>query len=181
MRNVTRSVRRFGLVLGLTIVSIASVVLSGSATGQNTVATQASGPCALLTIDDIQPLAPNTKIADGLPTSFDLGYSACRYTWGAGFQHYTLDVTVGEASRMFSGMPPDMVKPALQALVAAGTADALIPEVGDAAIFKADSPAYVCASGYLKGRILQVRLDGSEAREKKDQVIGLLKTAASRF
>ena len=82
---------------------------------------------------------------------------------------------------MFSGMPPDMVKPALQALVAAGTADALIPEVGDAAIFKADSPAYVCASGYLKGRILQVRLDGSEAREKKDQVIGLLKTAASRF
>ncbi len=82
---------------------------------------------------------------------------------------------------MFSGMPPDMVKPALQALVAAGTADALIPEVGDAAIFKADSPVYVCASGYLKGRILQVRLDGSDAREKKDQVIALLKTAVSRF
>lgn len=182
MRNATRSLRRFGLVFGLTIVSVVSIVLSGSATGQSPVAPQASGPCALLTIkDDIQPLAPNTTIADGLATSFDLGYSACRYTWGTGFQHYTLDVTVGEASRMFSGMQPDMVKPALQALVAAGSVDALIPDVGDAAIFKADSPAYVCASAYLKGRILQVRLDGSEAREKKDQVIALLKAAASRF
>ena len=94
---------------------------------------------------------------------------------------YTLDVTVGDASRMFSGTPPEVVKPALQTLVAAGTADAVIPDVGDAAIFKADSPVYVCASAYLKGRILQVRLDGADAREKKDQVIALLKTAASRF
>ena len=178
MRIITRPLRRLGLVLGLMVVSF---VLSGSAAIQSAVAAQASGPCALLTIDDIQPLAPNTKIADGLATSFDLGYSACRYTWGTGFQHYTLDVTVGEASRMFSGMPSDMVKPALQALIAAGTVDALIPEIGDAAILKADSPVYVCATAYLKGRILQVRLDGSDAREKKDQVIALLKAAASRF
>jgi len=178
MRNVTRSLGRFGLALGLMIVS---VVVSGSATGQNTVAPQASGPCALLTIDDIQSLAPNTKIADGLATSFDLGYSACRYTWGTGFNHYTLDVVVGQASQMFGGMQPDLVKPALQALVTVGTADALIPELGDAAIFKADSQVYVCATAYLKSRILQVRLDGSDARDKKDQVIALLKTAASRF
>ncbi len=173
MRNVTRSLRRLGLVI--------SVVLSGSAAGQSAVAAQASGPCALLKIDDIQPLAPNTKIADGLATSYELGYSACRYTWGSRLGHYTLDVTVGEASRMFSGTPPDLVKPALQALVTAGTADAVITDVGDAAIFKADSPVYVCASAYLKGRILQVHLDGLDAREKKDQVIALLKTAASRF
>ncbi len=82
---------------------------------------------------------------------------------------------------MFSGTPPELVKPALQALIAAGTADAVIPDVGDAAIFKADSPAYVWASAYLKGRILQVHLDGMDAREKKDQAISLLKAAASRF
>jgi hypothetical protein len=57
----------------------------------------------------------------------------------------------------------------------------LIPEVGEAAIFKADSQVYVCATAYLKSRMLQVRLDGSDARDKKDQVIALLKTAASRF
>jgi hypothetical protein len=33
----------------------------------------------------------------------------------------------------------------------------------------------------MKGRILQVHLDGIDAREKKDQVIELLKSAASRL
>jgi hypothetical protein len=161
---------------------IVSVVVSGSATGQNTVAPQASGPCALLTIDDIQSLAPNTKIADGLATSFDLGYTACRYTWGSGFNHYTLDVTVGEASRMFAGMQPDLVKPALRALVTVGTADALIPEVGEAAIFKADSQVHVCATAYLKSRMLsRCASTGRTRATKSDQVIALLKTAASRF
>jgi hypothetical protein len=178
MRNVTHPLRRLGLVTGLMIVS---AVLSGSATGQSTGTTQASGPCALLTIDDIQPLAPNTKIADGLAMSFDVGYTTCRYSWGTGPNHYTLDVSAGEASRMFSGVQPDLVKPALQAMVAVGTADAVITDVGEAAIFKADSQVYVYATAYLKSRILQVRLDGSDARDKKDQVIGLLKTAATRF
>jgi hypothetical protein len=173
MRKIVRPLIGFGLVV--------FVVVSGSATAQSPIAAQATGPCALLKIDDIQPLAPNTKITDGVATSYDLGYSACRYTWGAGLDHYTLDVTVGDASRMFSDLRPEMVKPALQAMIAAGTADALIPDLGDAAIFKADSPVYVCASAYLKGRILQVHLDGMDARDKKDQTIALLKTAASRF
>jgi hypothetical protein len=33
----------------------------------------------------------------------------------------------------------------------------------------------------VKGRILQVQLDGLDAVEKKDEVIGLLKSAASRL
>ena len=76
---------------------------------------------------------------------------------------------------MFSGMPPDMVKPALQALVAAGTADALIPEVGDAADLQ----------GGLSGLRLRHRLPqgphppGAPRRvgraREKDQVIALLR------
>jgi hypothetical protein len=102
-------------------------------------------------------------------------------TWGAGTGHVNLDVTVNEASRMFSGMPPDLIKQGLQASVRAGTADAVISDVGEAAVFKADSPVYFHAAAYLKGRILQVQLDGFDAREKKDQVIALLKSAASRL
>jgi hypothetical protein len=33
----------------------------------------------------------------------------------------------------------------------------------------------------LKGKILEVHVDGQVARDKKDQVISLLKTAASRL
>ena len=40
---------------------------------------------------------------------------------------------------------------------------------------------YAVATALVKGRILQVQLDGLGAVEKKDQVIGLLKSAASRL
>ena len=61
------------------------------------------------------------------------------------------------------------------------TADAVIPEVGEAAVFRPDSPAYAGATAFIKGRILQVHLDGVYARDKKDQVIELLKLAAGRL
>ena len=82
---------------------------------------------------------------------------------------------------MFPGMTPDQIKQRLLASVKAGTHDAVIPEIGDAAVFKPDSFVYAVATAFVKGRILQVQLDGSDAHDKKDQVIGLLKSAASRL
>ena len=111
----------------------------------------------------------------------DLGYAICRYTWGVGTGRFTLDVAVTEASRMFPGMSPDQIKQQLVQSVRTGTNDALITETGEAAVFKPDSPVYATATSLLKGRILQVHLDGLFAVEKKDQVIGLLKSAASRL
>ena len=61
------------------------------------------------------------------------------------------------------------------------TADAVIADVGEAAVFKADSAVSVHATAYVKNRMLQVHVDGFEAREKKDQVIALLKSAAARL
>jgi hypothetical protein len=78
-------------------------------------------------------------------------------------------------------MGPDEIKQGLQALVTAATADAVISDVGEAAVFKADSPVYVHATAYSKGRILQLRVDGVDAIDKKDQVIALLKSAVSRL
>ena len=172
---------RFGsaIVLGLATVA-AGMAVPGN--GDGTAAAQASGPCALLTTDEIQPLALKVSVASGVPLSLEAGgFSSCRYMWGTGTERYSLDVAVSDASRAFSGMMPDQIRKELLASVTAGTADAIIPDVGEAAVFKADSAIYVRATAYLKSRILQVRVDGLDAREKKDQVIALLKSAAARL
>jgi hypothetical protein len=156
--------------------------VSGPAGGGGTVSAQALNPCMLLTVEEIQPLAPNASIDNGVSSSLqDFGSATCRYRWGIGVDRFTLDVVVNDASRIFPGMSPDQIKQRLLESVKAGTADAVVSNVGEAAVFKADSPLYASATASLKGRILEVHLDGFVAREKKDQVIGLLKSAVSRL
>ena len=147
-----------------------------------TLSAQTLNPCALITVDDVEPLAGNTSVAEGVANSLPAsGYFACRYMWGVGTGRFKLDVTVNEASRMFPGMSPDQIKQRLLESVKAGTADAVLSEIGEAAVFKPDSPVYASAFALVKGRILGVHLDGAFARERKDQVVGLLKSAASRL
>jgi hypothetical protein len=109
------------------------------------------------------------------------GSVTCRYTWGTGVSRFKLDVTVNEASRMFPGTSPDQIKQRILESVRAGTDDAVISEVGEAAVFIPQSPVYASATALVKGRILRVHLDGIYASEKKDPVVGLLKLAASRL
>ena len=167
------------LVLGLALV-VAGAPGPGRVGG--TVSAQTLNPCALLTVDEVEPLAANSSVAEGvalsLPTS---GAFACRYVWGIGISRFTLDVTVNEASAMFPGVTPDQLKQRLLASVRAGTADAVLSDVGEAAVFRPDSPVYATAFALVKGRILGVHLDGAFAPDKKDQVVGLLKSAASRL
>jgi hypothetical protein len=156
--------------------------VSGPGAVNGTVSAQTLNPCALLTNDDVQPLAAKANVADGVASSLPaFGSVICRYTWGVGADRFKLDLIVNEASRMFPGMSPEQIKQRLQAAVRVGTADAVISDVGEAAVFKSDSPLYASATSFLKGRILEVHLDGFVARERKDQVIGLLKSAASRL
>ena len=127
------------------------------------------------------PLAGNATIADGLPNSPAAGSLRCRYAWGTGTGRSTLDVTVNDAARMYAGASPERITQQLLQSVRPETDDAIIPEVGEAAVFRPDSPAYAGATAFIKGRILQVHLDGVYARDKKDQVIELLKLAAARL
>jgi hypothetical protein len=164
--------------------SLALVVGGASTPGRvdGTVSAQELNPCALLTNDEIQPLAPNTSVPDGVSNSLPaFGHLACHYTWGTGTGRVKLDVVVTEASRMFSGVSPDQARQRLLDSVRAGTGDVVISEVGDAAVFKPDSVAYATATALVKSRILQVHLDGVDARDRKDQIIELLKSAASRL
>ena len=147
-----------------------------------TVSAQALNACALLTNDEIQPLAANASVADGVSSSLPaFGSVGCRYTWGVGTNRFQLAVVVNEASRMFPGMSADQIRLRLLESVKAGTADAVISDIGEAAVFKSDSPYYATATALLKGHLLEVHFDGLVAREKKDQAIALLKSAASRL
>jgi hypothetical protein len=177
----SRSDHRSGSALFLALTVVAAG-LSGPAGGGGRVVAQASGPCALLTTDAIQPLAPKMSIGSGVPLVLDsVGYSRCQYVWGEGTERVKVDVTTSDPSRMFAGASPDQVKQQLRALVTPGTDDAVIPDVGEAAAFRADSPAYVYATALAKGRIVQIHLDGFDARDQKGQVISLLKSAVSRL
>jgi hypothetical protein len=90
-------------------------------------------------------------------------------------------VSLNEAARVYPGVSPERIKQQLLESVRPETADAVIPDVGEAAVFRPDSPAYAGATAFIKGRILQVHLDGVYARDRKDQVIELLKLAAGRL
>lgn len=143
---------------------------------------QESNACALLVDDDLKSLTATTDVAAGVSSAVpSYGYASCRYGWGEGSDRVKLVVAVTDTSRMFPGMTPDQIKQRLLGSVKAGTNDAVVPDIGDAAMFKPDSYVYAVATALVKGRILQVQLDGPGAVEKKDQVIGLLKSAASRL
>lgn len=169
----TKSASMWGLALAVT-------VAFGS--GRGIVSAQELNPCGLLTSDDIHAVAVETNVAAGIANTLPAhGYAACRYDWGSGINRFKLDVVVTDASRLYKGLSPEQVKQQLLQSVREGTYDAVITEVGDTAVFTPDSPVYGRAIAFVKGRILEVRLDGLFAGEKKDQIIGLLKSAASRM
>ncbi|MCM3880277.1 MAG: hypothetical protein ND807_09225 [Vicinamibacterales bacterium] len=171
-RPQARTVFVSALVLGLAMVG----------GGEGTVTAQVPDPCALLTVDEIQQLTMEASAGDGVSSSLEsVRTAACRYAWGAGVNRLKLDVVIKEASQMFPGMNPDQVKQRLLESAKAGTADAVIPDVGEAAVFTSESPYYASATAALKGRIVAVHVDGRIARERKDQVIALLKAAVSRL
>ena len=58
---------------------------------------------------------------------------------------------------------------------------AVIPAVGNAAVYESNDPIRVETTALVKGNMLIVTFDSSDARAKKDQVIALLKAAASRL
>jgi hypothetical protein len=168
-----KSARSWGLALTVTF-SLGS--------GHGIASAQELNPCALLTNDDIRAVAAETNVAAGTPNTLPShGYAACHYDWGTGINRLKLDVVVTDPSRRYRGMSPDQVKQQLLQSVREGTYDAVIPDIGETAVFTPDSPVYGRAIAFVKGRILEVHLDGLFAGEEKDQIVGLLKSAASRM
>jgi|KBSMisStaDraftv2_1062788.scaffolds.fasta_scaffold1204735_2 hypothetical protein len=173
--NPTIAYRRSAFILGLALIA-------GPGHLRVAVSAQTTGACALLTSDEIEAVAVKSSVASGVSNALPgYGYGACRYSWGTGTGRFTLEVVVTDPARMFPGMSPDQIKQRLLESVRPDTSDSVIAEVGDAAVFKPDSPVYASATALIKGRVLQVHLDGAYAGEKKDQIVGLLKSAAARL
>ena len=168
-----RSTRALSLILGMAV-ALVSLPGGGSVAAQQ-------NPCMLLTTDEIGALAPNQHVSDGARAVLSPDSITCRYAWGGGNGRYTLAVSVSTAARMFAGLNADAIKQGMVSSVMPGTTDAAVPDIGDAAVFKAHSALSAGASAYLKDRVLQINLDGLDAREKKGQLISLLKSAASRL
>jgi hypothetical protein len=162
-----------------------ALVLTGLAVPatESVVAAQTSAnACGLLMLDEIEPLAAMQTVADGIVNATpSAGRTACHYEWGAGTGRYTLDVIVSDASRMYAGMNPDAIKQGLASVATVGSVGEAIPDIGDAAAFKSDSPFLATTTAFMKGQILQLNLDGYDARAKKDQVVALLKAASARL
>jgi len=164
-------------VAGLTMAASGWLVPNGGRA-----AAQAPNPCTLVTHEEVQKLVPKEHVEDGVaienPT---VGSMLCRYSWGVGVERESLSVSVHSAARAFAGMNAEAIKQSLQSTVVRETADQSIPDVGQAAAFKAYSSLSVGASAYVKDRFLQVTLEGIDAIDQKGALIGLLKSAASRL
>ena len=142
---------------------------------------QASDACTLLPASEIQPLT-REAVSNGISSSLQAnGSMICRYSWGEGVRRFKLDVVVNDASRVFPGMNPDAIKQQFQASAKPGTTDGPIADIGEAAVFRTESPVLATSMAYVKGRVLRLQLDGLYASEMKDQMIALLKSAASRL
>ena len=185
MMNLSRLPRRPRAGYGFAnawVLGLALFTIGVSSPGSVGVSAQAPNPCALLTSDEIESFAANASVGDGVSSSLpSFSMRPVDIRGVPAPDRFTLDVIVYDATRHFPGMNPDQIKQQLLASVRPGTAESVISDVGEAAVFRSDSPLYATATAFLKGRILGVHLDGLVAREKKDQAIALLKSAASRL
>jgi len=169
----------WGFVLAAAFVATGA---PGSLSSGGTLSAQEPNACALLKVEEIEHLTPKTTVNAGVAASLPaFGAVTCQYAWGVGADRFKLDVIVNDAARTFPGMSPDQIKQLLLESVKTGTHDAVVPEVGEAAVFKPASPVFASATALVKGRLLQVNLDGGFAGEMKDQVVELLKSAAARM
>ena len=139
-------------------------------------------PCTLLTSAEAKAFS-GAQVGEGA-THFlaPTGTYSCMYQWRARDFSPSLEVTVSDASKVYPGKGSDSIKMGItggpRGLPPNFT---LVTGVGEAANFMSDSPTAAFAMAYMKGKILTVGYRGTDARAKKDQVIGLLKTAASRL
>jgi hypothetical protein len=167
------------LIVGLVLTFVG---VSGSAVK----AQNAGDACALLQAAEIQALAGTAKVGAGKASTDALGSRTCQYEWGTGGNVQSgrsfLNVSVTATSKAFPGMDASLVRQGLLASAKAGKPNtAVIPAVGDAAIYESNDPIRVETTALVKGNMLIVSFESSDARAKKDQVTALLKAAAGRL
>jgi hypothetical protein len=160
------------------IASVIAMIPNGPA---RPVFAQQPPTCALLTAGEVEATA-GTKVAGqpGHLAPTDTDY--CEYNWTAKSFSPRLQVSVSPASRLWPGVDPATIKNGIlggpRGLPANATA---VPDVGDAAAYTQQNEHAASVVAYIKGKILEITYQGTDSPAKKTQIIGLLKSAASRM
>jgi hypothetical protein len=165
-----------------TLALIAAIGVPGIGAG----AQKAKDGCSLLTPAEIQALAGGAKVENGKSSADALGSIMCQYTWGTGGNvqggRSYLNLSATELSKAFPGRSPSVLAKGLVARTRAGTPNAaVIPGIGDAALYESNDPIRVQTTAIATGHMVIVTFESSDARGKKDQVIALLKSAVGRL
>ena len=147
---------------------------------------QAKDACSLLRPDEVRALAPSGSVDNPVSTTDSLGSVVCTYRWSTGKTtasgRHDFQIVNGDPSRMFPAMSEAQIKEALLRPAKQNQGDAsLVSGIGDAALFKSDSPTKSDVTAFIKGRILTLSVDAPDARSRKDQLVALLKLASDRL
>ena len=137
-------------------------------------------PCTLLKAGEVQAVV-GPGVGEGVAGFLEpTATHSCEYKWTVKNFNPSLQVLVSDASKMYPGTDAATIKTGILA-VPRGSTVTVVPGVGEAAQYRAESPTNGTGLAYLKGKILTVVYRAPDAAAKKDQVIGLLKSAASRL
>ena len=168
------------------LVAVVVLVLLGTNRAPITAQTP-SDACALLPAAEAQALAGTAKVSAGKSSTDQFGSNLCQYEWGTGANAQAgrsfLTVTLTTTAQTFPGFTPALAQQGLLAPAKAGKPNtAVIPGVGDAAIYESIDSNNVKTTAMAKGNmVVIVAFESLDARAKKDQVIALLKAAAGRL
>jgi hypothetical protein len=167
---------KHGLVFSL----MALVWVNASANAQTT-----KDGCALVQSAEVQALA-SVQVGAGKAEKDDvLGTRSCRYEWGTGGNVQSgktfLTISATPMAKVLPGVEPQAAQQGLLANGKPGNPTAVIPGVGDAAVYESNAEIRVTATAFAKGNMVIVTLETMNARAKKDQVIALLKAAVGRL
>jgi hypothetical protein len=167
--------------------AIAALRLTGSA-GEAAAGELPKDACALLKAAEIQALAPNAKIGNGVSDNMAPMGAGCTHTWGPRTREWgesALTITVIDAAKAWPGTRPDVLQQGVLAKVKVGGPDASVVQgVGDAAAFTFEArSSNATAEAYLKakGIHLSLKYHAGDSLASKDKIVALLKVAAARL
>jgi hypothetical protein len=135
--------------------------------------------CTLVTKAEAQAIASGA-VGNGNESAIPaLNMSSCSYLGSGKDSTPSVLVTVTEAAKIYAGMDPATLKTTVFGRTDKTTTP--VPGIGEAASYMQVSATKVAAKALAKGKIVTVDYEAADAVAKKDQLIGLLKSAVSRL
>jgi len=142
-------------------------------------AVSAQKACTLVTQAEAQAVASGTVGKGNESAIAAMNMSSCSYLGSGKDSTPSVFVSVTEAAKIYAGMDTATLKTTVFGRTDKATTP--VPGIGEAANYMQVSATKGAAKALAKGKIVTVDYEAADAMAKKDQVIGLLRTAVSRL